>query len=130
LSTDGISAAFDAIYFRRYGRRLARTPVLVNVHTTVVGERPHLDFGSLVKQQAHSRSNGRPVVESRRPVWFEEVGFVETDVFLRKDFEPGDSIDGPAIVEQDDSTTVIEPGMVAVADQHGNLIVRLGMSKQ
>jgi N-methylhydantoinase A len=125
LSAAGISTAFDAVYFRRYGRRLDRTPVLVNVHTTVVGERPRLDFGSLVEQQARSRSNGSPAVDSRRPVWFEEIGFVETDVYLRRDIETGDSIDGPAIVEQDDSTTVIEPGMVGVADPHGNLVLRL-----
>jgi N-methylhydantoinase A len=130
LTVEGIAAAFDAVYFRRYGRRLERTPVLVNVHTTVLGERPRLDFGSLVEPKSRNRSNGGPAVESRRPVWFDEAGFVEAEVYLRKDFEVGDNVAGPAVIEQDDTTTVIDPGMVAVADQHGNLVLRMdGSSK-
>jgi len=89
-----------------------------------LGERPRLDFGSLVEPDVPNRSNGGPAVESQRPVWFDEFGFVDTDVYIRSDFEVGDRIAGPAVVEQDDTTTVIDPGMVAVADPHGNLILR------
>ncbi|HCG02729.1 MAG TPA: hypothetical protein DEV93_19565 [Chloroflexi bacterium] len=124
LTVEGIASAFDAVYFRHYGRRLERTPVLLNVHATVLGERPRLDFGSLVEPDVPNRSNGGPAVESQRPVWFDEFGFVDTDVYIRSDFEVGDRIAGPAVVEQDDTTTVIDPGMVAVADPHGNLILR------
>jgi N-methylhydantoinase A len=124
LNVAGIASAFDAVYFRRYGRRLERTPVLVNVHTTVLGERPRLDFGSLVEPQARNRTNGGPSLESRRPVWFDNAGFVDAAVYMRSDFETGDRVAGPAVVEQDDTTTVIDPGMVAVADQYGNLILR------
>jgi N-methylhydantoinase A len=33
--------------------------------------------------------------------------------------------EGPAIVEQSDTTTVIEPDMTATVDVHGNLLVKV-----
>ena len=44
-------------------------------------------------------------------------------VFDRALLEPGMSIDGPAIVEQIDSTTVLLPGDCARVDPFRNLIV-------
>ena len=38
------------------------------------------------------------------------------------------TLDGPAIVEQSDTTTVIEPGMTLRVDRHGNLMVRVRVS--
>jgi N-methylhydantoinase A/oxoprolinase/acetone carboxylase beta subunit len=35
------------------------------------------------------------------------------------------SFEGPAIVEQNDTTTVVEPGMVTRVDDHGNLLVEV-----
>lgn len=47
----------------------------------------------------------------------------ETAVYQRDDFAPGDVIQGPAIVVQLDSTTLVEPGWTARADAYGNLIL-------
>jgi N-methylhydantoinase A/oxoprolinase/acetone carboxylase beta subunit len=41
----------------------------------------------------------------------------------RASLTSGDAIEGPAIVEQADSTTVLQPGDVARVDAHGNLVV-------
>ena len=38
---------------------------------------------------------------------------------------PGMQFDGPAIVEQNDTTTVVEPGMVTRVDAFGNLLVEV-----
>jgi N-methylhydantoinase A len=46
-----------------------------------------------------------------------------TSVYHREDFRPGDRIDGPAIVTQLDTTTLIEPGWRATADGQGNLLL-------
>ena len=35
------------------------------------------------------------------------------------------TLDGPAIVEQSDTTTVIEPDMTLAVDRHGNLLVKV-----
>jgi len=44
-------------------------------------------------------------------------------VYQREDFRPDDVIEGPAIVVQVDSTTLVEPGWTARSDAHGNLIL-------
>ena len=50
-----------------------------------------------------------------RPVYFE--GFVDTPIFNRQQLQPGDCLDGPAIVEEFGSTTVVFPGLQASAAQ-------------
>jgi N-methylhydantoinase A len=46
-------------------------------------------------------------------------------VYLRGDLAPGMQFDGPAIVEQSDTTTVVEPDMKVIVDAQGNLLVKL-----
>lgn len=61
---------------------------------------------------------------AERAVYFAHTGFVATPVHRRADLLAGHRIDGPAIVEQLDTTSVIFPGQVARVDAHGNLIIR------
>lgn len=59
-----------------------------------------------------------------REVWMPEAGgFVECPVYARDGLKPGNRIDGPAIVEQMDTTTVILPDMQATVDGYLNLIL-------
>lgn len=48
---------------------------------------------------------------------------VMTRVYEREALAPGAVVDGPAVIEQPDSTTVIEPGFSARVDEHLNLII-------
>ena len=49
----------------------------------------------------------------------------DTPVFTREAFAPGMTLDGPAIIEQSDTTTVIEPDMTFTVDKNGNLLVKV-----
>ncbi len=60
---------------------------------------------------------------SRRSVYFQETGAVECPVYDRAKLGMTDRIDGPCIVEQMDSTTVIPPHVWFKVDRHGNLII-------
>jgi N-methylhydantoinase A len=51
--------------------------------------------------------------------------WTDTPVHRRADLVPGTAFDGPAIVQQSDTTTVVEPGMRVRVDGHGNLLVEL-----
>jgi N-methylhydantoinase A len=64
-------------------------------------------------------------VRETRPAYFPETGWVDTPAYDRYRLFPGAEIAGPAIVEERESTTVIPPGMTAVCDEFGNLLVRL-----
>ena len=59
-----------------------------------------------------------------RPVYFESTkGFVETPVLERRRLGSGQSFGGPAVIEQVDCTTVVEPGQTATVDPDGNLVI-------
>lgn len=69
----------------------------------------------------------RAVPMGERAVYFqEEGGFVPTDVYLRSKLGAGTTIEGPAIVEQMDSTVSVPPGTRAEVDRMGNLILTVG----
>ena len=53
----------------------------------------------------------------------QETGAVECPVYDRAKLGMTDRIDGPCIVEQMDSTTVIPPHVWFKVDRHGNLII-------
>ncbi len=60
-----------------------------------------------------------------RPVYFEEAGgFAPTPVYRRELLLAGHRLDGPAIVEQMDSTTVLLPGQGATVDAQANIMIQ------
>ncbi len=85
-------------------------------------------IGIIVKPELAARSI-RPDALPPKPletrnVRFEgEKAYRPTVVYQRDDIEPGCTIEGPAIIEQMDSTSVIPPGWKAYADGFDNLIV-------
>jgi len=121
VSREQIQAAFDAAYWTRFGVELPEIrAVLVNLHTAVIGQRPSLDLAALGARRGTGGLAGAQ--SERRPVWF-DGGWRETPVYQR-DLLPRDAaFTGPAIIEQLDCTTVIEPGDRVSIDKLGNLIV-------
>jgi len=70
-----------------------------------------------------SGSNGRSEPRETRQVYFESLGdWAETGVYDRNSL--GEEIEGPAIVEQYDSTTVVYPGWTLRQDGHGIMTLR------
>jgi len=55
-------------------------------------------------------------------VWFGD-GWEETRVYARADLLSGHSIPGPALVEEDASVTVLDPGKTLMVDRYGNLMI-------
>ncbi len=61
-----------------------------------------------------------------RPAWFRDTrGFVDAPVFDRTAFAPGARIDGPALVEERESTVVVPPGATLHCDASMNLVIEL-----
>jgi N-methylhydantoinase A len=50
-------------------------------------------------------------------------GWVETPILDRNRLGPGNEVTGPAVVVQDDTTTVIEPGYRGAVDRFGNILI-------
>lgn len=64
-----------------------------------------------------------PRSASSRPVWFAETGFVATTILDRAALHIGETIVGPAVIEQLDTTTLIPPGWQAIVHPAGSLIL-------
>jgi N-methylhydantoinase A len=65
-------------------------------------------------------------VKGTRPVWWGPAdGHLETTVLDRRRLAPGDRFDGPLIVEERESTTVVDPHCALAVDERLNLIVDL-----
>src|SRR5262249_23032830 len=61
-----------------------------------------------------------PKPAARRPVFDPNSGaFIDTPISNRADLAPGAHIKGPAIVAEDDTTTVISPSFDAIVDRFG-----------
>lgn len=84
-------------------------------------------IGTVPKPHFPRAETGRTLEEALkeyRQVYFEEnAGFIRTPVYQRSKISVNTEIDGPAIVEQLDSTIVIPPGMHAKVDEFGNIIM-------
>ena len=62
-------------------------------------------------------------LSGRRPVYFEDAGgFVSCDIYHRGGLAPGSTIDGPAVLDNPDSTVLIHPGWQSRIDNFGNSI--------
>jgi N-methylhydantoinase A len=113
--------AFEDAYWRRFEVELKEIrAVLVNLHTAVIGKRRGVPLEAL----AHANGADREPT-ARRRVWFES-GWAETPIYRREQLPAGASLTGPAIIEQLDTTIVVEPGDKLEADGLGNLIVSVG----
>jgi N-methylhydantoinase A len=91
--------------------------VLVGLKTAVQGVRakPASAPGRLEHRAAPVRDH--------RDVYF--GGWKRTPIYDRTALSPGMVFDGPAIIEQADTTSVVEPGMHARVDAFGNILIEV-----
>ncbi len=113
-------ATFDRMYREHFAIALPEmVAVLVSLRSTVTGRRRVIDTDML-------RIDGEQETKSdrvrTRPVWFNGE-WLETPIHRRGALEPGTVIEGPAIIEQIDTTIPVEPGVRAHVDALGNLIL-------
>jgi N-methylhydantoinase A len=112
--------AFHAAHLRTFGYNYAGRQKIELVNLCVSGfgviERPALP-------KLEARSSATPARKSVRPVYFDGA-FRDTPVYDRAVSPPGFRLDGPAVVEEFGSTTVVFPGQTLDVDPHGILIVR------
>ena len=121
ISIAELHKAFAAAYWRRFGIELAEIPpVLVNLHTGVIGVRPEVDLGALASTERAPTLKAAQT--GKRRVWFND-GWHETPVYARDKLPKDVMFEGPAILEQLDCTTVVEPGDQVRQDLLGNLLI-------
>ncbi|MBL9049509.1 MAG: hydantoinase/oxoprolinase family protein, partial [Tabrizicola sp.] len=120
-SREELQRLFEAAYHARFRVDLPTIRAnLVNLNCSVIGERPALDLSRLI-DPAGRKALAEPA--STRKVWFE--GWHETPVYWRDHLPLKIDLQGPVIIEQMDTTIVIDPGASVTSDPDGNLIVEV-----
>jgi len=124
-TVEELQARFEQVYFDRFQVQLDDIQAnLVNVNTSVIGTRPPLDL-SLLIDPAERRETVAEAQTSTRKAMFEAV-WHDTPIYWRDHLPIDAKITGPAIIEQMDTTTVIEPNDTAMGDAEGNIIITIG----
>ncbi len=120
---DDLREAFQKAYWQRFEVLLPEmTPVLVNLNTAVIGRREPVPLVALAgRDQAPTVA---AALTGYRQVWF-EPGWAETPIYRRERLPLDFRLAGPAILEQLDATTVLEPGNIARGDVSGNVIIQI-----
>jgi N-methylhydantoinase A len=120
----GIRQAFDALHEHRYHHHAADEPVeIVNYRLVVIGKRPELAL-PVVTDAATGTAT------SRRPVYFRETSApIDCTVHFRHSLKPGDQFEGPALVQEYASTTVLYSGDVCTVAATGELVISIGAKK-
>ena len=120
---EAIKRAFDEVHLQRYGTCAPKEAAeVVSLRATVVGvmrKPPPLsrDQDATSPQKALSRI---------KKVYFKAEGFIDTPIYIRNLLDAGAVIEGPALIEEHASTTVIAPGDQLSVDKFGNLDIVIG----
>ena len=120
---DALAAGFAAAHERMYGFIAeGETVQLVTYRVEATGVVPKAAF----RAAPDAGPDASAAVVGRRDVWLPEAGgFVSCPVYDREKLRPGNRIEGPAIVEQMDATTVVLPDMTAYVEPYLNLVLEV-----
>ena len=114
------AAAFEAEYRRRFDRSVPGAPaeaISWRLRARSSPAVPDLRFATAERDRGP---------RGTRPVYFEEArGLVDTPVWTRRGLRPGETIPGPAIVEEPESTIVCGPSGRLRLDGRGHVTMTL-----
>jgi len=118
-----VVASFHKEHYKHFGYSSPANPVqVVTCRVTAMGR---LSEPGTTSSAGDTRTE--PMIGSR-PVYFETTGtWMECPVYWRGALGAGCAIEGPAIVEQTDSTTLLYPDDRATVDGHGNMILKVAV---
>jgi N-methylhydantoinase A len=120
--TEGIEDAFWREYNRLYGRYVKNVAVEgVTWRLWAHGPIPRIGLKGIRDTERGSRKGS---LKGTRKAYFpERKDFIETSVYDRYALRPGEKLEGPAIIEERESTVVVSPDSSCSVDRFGNVII-------
>ena len=91
---------------------------VINLRSAVTGKRPRFDLATLAPEGGSIEAAHK----GTRQVYFGGA-WHETQIYDRLALPVGAVITGPAILEQPDTTVLIEPGLAGRVDAYGNTLI-------
>ncbi|MDX2205577.1 MAG: hydantoinase/oxoprolinase family protein [Hyphomicrobiaceae bacterium] len=127
VSREDIQRLFETAYFNRFQVHLPEIrAVLVNLVTSVVGKRRAFPISALLDDSNRATSVEGAAIGERK--LYAGGAWHTARVLDRARLPLGARFAGPAVIQQIDATTVVEPGASALVDQVGNLRIAVGRS--
>jgi len=118
-SKDGLEEDFKQEHKRVYGYSSNDPIEVVNFRVSAFGKIKGIRIREIGKGDLENALLGKRIA-------FFEGSFFETPIYRREKLSKGNIITGPAIIEQYDSTTVLNPGDEITVDKYGNMIMQVG----
>jgi N-methylhydantoinase A len=120
-SKQEIVSSFERLHETKYGHRIAAPLTVTNVRLKATGKIRDVPL-SEIKQ---GKDIPPSAIKPKRKVYL-DGGFVDAQIYERAELICGNTITGPAIVEEPFHTTVVMPGQKLELDRLGNLIIHTG----
>jgi N-methylhydantoinase A len=115
--TEGLRAAFHDRHELLYAHADRAADVeLIDLRATITGATPKPEL------KAVPTGRGPATPAGRRPIHYRRHRYVAS-VYHRRDLLAGQHVDGPAIIEQEDTTTLVPADFRASVDAFGNLVI-------
>ena len=114
--------AFHRLHEKLYGFSDRTMPVeIVNLRLRAVAKGP--EYAPAYREPVPG--DGKAALYAEKPVYFDGA-FVPTRLYRRDGLKAGDAIDGPGMITEYTSATVLPPGCRALVDGYGNIVIAIG----
>ncbi|RMF83795.1 MAG: hydantoinase/oxoprolinase family protein, partial [Nitrospinota bacterium] len=124
-SVPAIVEAFHQTYERLY-RRINRTIPIEVLNWRLIAKAPD-PLVPLRPEPVQRGLSNKEALKGNREAYFSAYNaFVPCPIYDRYALRPGMSLQGPAIIEERESTTVLGPGDNATIDAYRNLVIEIG----
>lgn len=120
LTSEWLEDAFHDAHRAYYGYHLDEPVELVACRVRGVGL---LDKATIEPQDLVSADSGHAFLGTRTGVHRESGGTIEFSVYDRRLLRPGNELNGPALIEEDSTTTLVLPGRRVAVDIFANLVI-------
>jgi N-methylhydantoinase A len=115
-SVHGVAEAFHTLHESIYDFREDDAAVeIVTQRLSIRGQMPPIDLPAIEEGQPPVRASSRPV--------FNDGAWLDAAVYTRDGLSLGTRLEGPAIIEQEDTTTWLPPGWCVAVDRTGVLLI-------
>ncbi|MGD9123935.1 MAG: hypothetical protein PVG60_02520, partial [Desulfarculaceae bacterium] len=130
LDQAGLNAllrAFSELYRQRYAFFFEGEAIeLVNLRVSALGVNQPLQLPTA----SESGADPAPAFMNHRPVYFEKKGWLDSAVYQRSRLCPGMAINGPAVVEEETSSSLVPPEARAQVAGDFGLIIPLNRTRE
>jgi N-methylhydantoinase A len=116
--TDELSDRFEQVHRDRYGHTMDDPPEVVSLRVRGIGENDKPTF-----EHAEETDGEASPVAQRQAYCFAEDDMVQFDVYERSHLARGQTVPGPAVIEEPTTTTVFHSDQTAELDGYGNIII-------